>query len=211
MRGKFITFEGIDGVGKTTQVKRLQKYLRSKKVNTLVTREPGGTEVGKDIRRISSQQNSRNIDSRTELLLMFAARMQHLKEVIYPALNEKRWVLCDRFTDSSYAYQGGGRDIPFAEIQKIEAVTHKGFAPDLTVLLICNIEIAMQRIKERSGKKDHFENEPPEFFERVQQTYLKLVDDYPQRFVKVEADQPIDKVATEIQRAVSDRFSEFLL
>ena len=210
MQGKFITFEGIDGVGKTTQVKLLQKYLRSKGINMLVTREPGGTEIGRHIREILLRRELENMDSRTELLLMFAARVQHLKEVIYPALNEGAWVLCDRFTDSSYAYQGEGEGIPFEEIQKIEALTQEGFAPDLTVLLIGDIKIARQRVRERSGKKDRFESKPPEFFERVQQTYLKLADNDPRRFAVVEADQSIDEVATAIQRVVRERFSDFL-
>ncbi len=205
MQGKFITFEGIDGVGKTTQVKLLQNYLRSKKVNTRTTYEPGGTEIGGRIRKILLRQDSGDIDCRAELLLMFAARRQHLKEVIDPALNEGIWVLCDRFTDSSYAYQGGGKGIPFAEIQKIEALTHEGFAPDFTVLLICGIETCLRRVQ-----KDRFESEGFDFFERVQQTYLKLVDDDPRRFAVVEADRSIDEVAIAIRRVVSDRFSEFL-
>lgn len=205
MQGKFITFEGIDGVGKTTQVKRLQKYLRLKGINTLVTREPGGTEIGGRIREILLRQDLGDIDSRAELLLMFAARVQHLKEVIYPALNEGIWVLCDRFTDSSYAYQGGGKGIPFAEIQKIEAFTREGLTPDFTVLLICSIETCLRRVQ-----KDRFESEGFDFFERVQQAYLKLADDHPRRFAMVEANRSIDEVATAIRQVVRDRFSEFL-
>lgn len=210
MQSKFITFEGIEGVGKTTQIGFLQKYLQSKNVKTLVTHEPGGTEIGEDIRKILLDQNATSIDSRTELLLLFAARIQHLEDVIFPALRKKTWVLCDRFVDASYAYQGGGRRIPFEQIRKIEAVVQGNFIPDLTILLVCNVGICMQRVSKR-GKKDRFENEQLEFFERVQQTYVKLADDYPQRFAVIDADRPIDDVAIAIQKAANNRFPGLLL
>lgn len=205
LQGKFITFEGTEGVGKTTQIGLLQKYLQSKDIETLVTHEPGGTETGESIRKILKDPNATNINPYTELLLMFAARAQHLREVIYPALRTKTWVLCDRFTDASYAYQGGGRKIPFARIQKIEAVTQGDFTPDLTILLVCDVETCMQRVSRR-GKKDRFENEQPDFFERVQQTYAKLADDHPRRFAVIDADRPVDDVAVEIRKAVDRQF-----
>ncbi len=207
MQSKFITFEGIEGVGKTTQIGFLRKYLQSKNVKTLVTHEPGGTEIGEDIRKILLDQNVTSINSRTELLLLFAARIQHLEDVIFPALREKTWVLCDRFVDASYAYQGGGRGIPFEQIRKIEAVAQGNFTPDLTILLVCDVETCMQRVSKR-GKKDRFENEQLEFFERVQRTYIKLADDHPQRFAVIDADRPIEDVAIAIQKTANNRAPE---
>jgi len=205
LQSKFITFEGIEGVGKTTQIGFLQKYLQSKNVKTLVTHEPGGTGIGEDIRKILLDQNATSIDSRTELLLLFAARIQHLEDVIFPALRENTWVLCDRFVDASYAYQGGGRGIPFEQIRKIEAVVQGNFTPDLTILLVCNVETCMQRVSRR-GEKDRFENEQLDFFERIQQTYIQLADECPQRFAVIDADQPIDDVAIAIQKTANNRF-----
>ncbi len=205
--GKFITFEGIDGVGKSAQILLLEKYLQSKKIYTLITREPGGTEVGERMREILLHQVPAHLDSRTELLLMFAARAQHLKEIIYPALRRNQWVLCERFTDASYAYQGGGRGVPFSQIHKIETLVHEGFMPDLTILFTCKVQTGMQRIHRR-GKKDRFEKEQFEFFERVQRTYLQLATNYPKRFKVVNAEQEISEVASEIEKIINDRFAE---
>lgn len=208
-RGKFITFEGTEGVGKTTQIESLQEYLQSKKIKTLDTREPGGTKTGELIREILLDNKSTNLDSHAELLLMFAARAQHLKEVIYPALQKNIWVLCDRFTDASYAYQGGGRGVPLSGIQKIESVVQGDFRPDLTILLTCDIKTGMQRVAKR-GKKDRFENERLEFFEQVRDTYLQLAKDNPQRIRVVNADQAIDEVAIAVQTTANQRFPELL-
>ena len=208
-KGKFITFEGTEGVGKTTQINLLAKYLKTKNISCLITREPGGTKLGEQIRETLLAKSDRNIDVMTELLLMFSARAQHLKEVIYPALTENKWVLCDRFTDASYAYQGGGRGVPFVKIKLIENAVQDGFKPDLTILLSCNIEKGMQRVSKR-GDKDRFESEKIEFFVRVNNSYMDLAKNNPERFAVVDADQTIDKVALAVQAKCKQRFAELI-
>ncbi len=209
LHGKFITFEGTEGVGKTTQINLLEKYLNTKNINCVVTREPGGTLLGEKIRELLLSKNSESIDFMAELLLMFSARAQHLQEVIYPALKNNKWVICDRFTDASYAYQGGGRGVPFASIKMIENAVHSDFKPDLTILLSGDIESGMQRVSKR-GEKDRFEIENFEFFERVRKYYLKLAKNNAERFGLIDADQSIDKVAHAIQRRVKHRFAELI-
>ena len=207
-QGKFITFEGTEGVGKTTQIQLLEKYLKTKNIKCLVTREPGGTKLGERIREILLS-NDTDIDAMAELLLMFSARAQHLKDVIQPALKDNIWVLCDRFTDASYAYQGGGRGLPYANIRRIETAVQDGFTADLTILLSGDIESGMRRVAKR-GDKDRFELEEVEFFERVRHSYLNLAKANPQRFAVVDADQTIDKVALAIQTAMKRRFAELI-
>ena len=209
-QSKFITFEGTEGVGKTTQIKSLEKFLRTKDISTLVTREPGGTKVGERIRKLLLDQNSTGLDNSAELLLMFAARAQHLEEVIYPALRNNTWVLCDRFTDASYAYQGGGRGLPLTQIRAIESAVHGHFRPDLTILFTCDIESAMKRVNKR-GKKDRFEKEKLEFFKRVQQFYLLLAKDNPERIEVIDANQSIKEVASEVQNTVIGKFPQLLV
>lgn len=209
-QSKFITFEGAEGVGKTTQIKALEKFLRTKDISTLVTREPGGTKTGERIRKLLLDQKSTGLDNSAELLLMFAARAQHLEEVIYPALRNNTWVLCDRFTDASYAYQGGGRGLPLAQIRAIESVVHGHFKPDLTILFTCDIKSAMQRVSKR-GRKDRFEKEKLEFFERVQQFYLLLAKDNPERIEVIDANQSIEQVAEAVQKTVTSKFPQLLV
>lgn len=207
-QGKFITFEGTEGVGKTTQIQLLEKYLKTKNIQCIVTREPGGTKLGERIREILLS-NDTDIDAMAELLLMFSARAQHLKDVIQPALKNNIWVLCDRFTDASYAYQGGGRGLPYASIRRIETAVQDGFTADLTILLSGDIESGMRRVAKR-GDKDRFELEEVEFFERVRHSYLNLAKASPQRFAVVDADQTIDKAALAIQTAMKSRFAELI-
>ncbi len=208
-QGKFITFEGIEGVGKTTQIQLLSKYLKTKKIENIVTREPGGTNLGERIRDVLLDNNETAIDPLSELLLMFSARAQHLEEVIYPALKDNTWVLCDRFTDASYAYQGGGRGVSEAKIKKLEGIVQNKFIPNLTILLSGSIKVGMRRVAKR-GKKDRFEMEEIEFFERIQQNYLNLAQANSERFVVVDAEQSIDKVALQIQAATKQRFAELI-
>ena len=207
--GKFITFEGVEGVGKSTQIQLCEKYLKTKNISCLVTREPGGTELGERVREILLNNDGTDIDIMAELLLMFSARAQHLKEVIYPALKTNRWVLCDRFTDASYAYQGGGRGVSFAKIRRIESVVQDEFKPDLTVLLSGDIKTGMRRVSKR-GEKDRFELEKIEFFERVRDSYLSIAKANSDRFAIVDADQTIDKVAKSIQEAMKQRLPELI-
>ncbi|MBT8113331.1 MAG: dTMP kinase [Gammaproteobacteria bacterium] len=208
-QGKFITFEGTEGVGKTTQIQLLEKYLKTKNIKCLVTREPGGTILGERIRKVLLNNDAIDIDPMAELLLMFSARAQHLKDVIHPALKDNIWVLCDRFTDASYAYQGGGRGLPYASIRRIETVVQDGFTADLTILLSGDIESGMRRVSKR-GDKDRFELEKIEFFERVRHSYLNLAKANPERFSIVDADQTIDKAALAIQTAMKRRFAELI-
>lgn len=208
-QGKFITFEGTEGVGKTTQIQLLEKYLKTKNIKCLVTREPGGTILGERIRKLLLNNDALDIDPMAELLLMFSARAQHLKDVIHPALKDNIWVLCDRFTDASYAYQGGGRGLPYASIRRIETVVQDGFTADLTILLSGDIESGMRRVSKR-GDKDRFELEKIEFFERVRHSYLNLAKANPERFSIVDADQTIDNAALAIQTAMKRRFAELI-
>ena len=204
---RFITFEGTEGVGKTTQIQLLNEYLQSKNIKTVVTREPGGTIAGEKIRSILLDRDEKNISPSTELLLMFAARAQHLHEVIYPNLKNNTWVICDRFTDASYAYQGGGRGLPLNEIKQLEEIVHNSFKPDLTIFLDCEINIGMQRVIDR-GEKDRFENEEKEFYKRVYDMYMKIVNENQDRIKVVKADLPQKEVATKIQTIVNENFSE---
>ena len=204
---RFITFEGTEGVGKTTQIQLLNEYLQSKNIKTVVTREPGGTIAGEKIRSILLDRDEKNISPSTELLLMFAARAQHLHEVIYPNLKNNTWVICDRFTDASYAYQGGGRGLPLDEIKQLEVIVHNSFKPDLTIFLDCEINIGMQRVIDR-GEKDRFENEEKEFYKRVYDMYMKIVNENQDRIKVVKADLPQKEVATKIQTIVNENFSE---
>ena len=208
-QGKFITFEGTEGVGKTTQIQLLEKYLKTKNIKCLVTREPGGTILGERIRKLLLNNDALDIDPMAELLLMFSARAQHLRDVIHPALKDNIWVLCDRFTDASYAYQGGGRGLPYASIRRIETVVQDGFTADLTILLSGDIESGMRRVSKR-GDKDRFELEKIEFFERVRHSYLNLAKANPERFSIVDADQTIDNAALAIQTAMKRRFAELI-
>ncbi len=205
LRGKFITFEGTEGAGKTTQIRLLQEYLHSRDLDVRVTREPGGTRVGEQIRDVLLEPTAAPLDACTELLLMFSARAQHLAEVVYPALQEGAWILCDRFTDASYAYQGGGRGISDSDIEKIESAVHPGFQPDLTLVLDCALETAMQRVSRR-GEKDRFESESQDFFERVQAAYLKLAERDPERFAVIDTEAEIELVAARIRDIVDSRF-----
>ena len=207
LHGKFITFEGTEGVGKTTQIHLLEKYLNTKSIDCVITRERGGTTLGEKIRELLLSKNSESMDVMAELLLMFSARAQHLQDVIYPALKNNIWVICDRFTDASYAYQGGGRGVPFASIKMIENAVHSDFKPDLTILLSGDIKSGMRRVSKR-GEKDRFEIENLEFFERVRKYYLKLAKNNSERFGVIDADQKIEKVAHAIQERVKQRFAE---
>jgi len=208
-QGKFITFEGTEGVGKTTQIQLAEKYLKTKNIQCLVTREPGGTTLGENIRNLLLNKSHSNMEPMSELLLMFAARAQHLEEVIFPALKNNTWVLCDRFTDASYAYQGGGRGIPYTSIKRIADVVQDRFNSDLTILLSGDVEAGMSRVAKR-GEKDRFELEKIEFYERIRHHYLKLAKSDPQRIAVIDADQSIDKVALSIQAAMQKRLAELI-
>ncbi|MEQ1485100.1 dTMP kinase [Methyloglobulus sp.] len=194
IKGKFITLEGGEGVGKTTNVPFIKNYLQNLNIPVVVTREPGGTRLAEKIRDLLLQSNDESLTSHAEILLMFAARAQHLNHVIKPALAEGHWVLCDRFTDATYAYQGGGRGMALETIGWLENFVQGDLRPDLTLLLDVPVEIGMTRAKNRGGDLDRFESEQLHFFNKVRQVYLQQAQQYPDRIKIIKADQPLDDV-----------------
>jgi dTMP kinase len=196
-RGKFITLEGGEGVGKTTNLTFIKDYLQQQGITVTVTREPGGTALAEKIRQLVLDVDSESIAETTELLLMFAARAQHLQHVIEPALAQGNWVLCDRFTDATYAYQGGGRKVSIATIALLEQLVQGDLRPDLTLLLDAPTEIGMERAQKR-GTFDRFEAEKISFFTRVREMYLTRATEQPARIKVIQAHQPLIDVQSEI-------------
>ena len=200
-RGKFITLEGGEGVGKTTNLSFIQELLEAAGVSVIVTREPGGTRLAEKIRDLLLDNQGEDIAPTAELLMIFAARAQHIKHVIEPALQQGQWVLCDRFTDASYAYQGGGCGMDMHIINWLEQSVQGDLRPDLTLLLDAPVETGMKRAKCR-GKLDRFELEQQLFFEQVRQTYLQQAHTHKHRFKVINAGQSLPDVQNEISRAV---------
>jgi len=192
-RGRFISFEGGEGVGKTTQIGRLAAFLRERGIDVVVTREPGGTEVGEAIRGVLLDKSLPAMHPDTELMLMYGARVEHVHKLIRPALEAGSWVLSDRFADASHVYQGVGRGLDPARIKALDDWSLQGFAPDRTILFDMPVEAGMARVRSR-GATDRFEEEKLEFFERVRQGYLERAARYPERFVVINAAPPIDDV-----------------
>lgn len=197
--GKFITLEGIDGAGKSTQLNQLAQYLGEKGHKTLVTREPGGTPLGETLRKILLSQA---MHPETEALLMFAARREHLDRVILPALAEGAWVISDRFTDASFAYQGGGRGVSEEKLEILEKWVQDDLQPDLTLLFDIPVDIGRQRLAGIAAL-DRFEMEQQEFFQRVRQAYLKRASVYPDRIRVIDGTQAPGKIQQRIQEIVS--------
>jgi len=198
MKGQFITVEGIEGVGKTTNIEFIQQRLLEADKDVVVTREPGGTPLGEAIRGLLLDPEYTGMDSTCELQLMFAARAEHLARVIWPALEKGQWVLCDRFTDATYAYQGGGRGINTGVIARLEELVQGDFRPDITLLLDVPVEVGLARAGER-GKLDRFEQEKVEFFERVRQAYLDMARQYADRYRVIDASQPLEQVQQQLE------------
>lgn len=205
--GKFITLEGGEGVGKTTNVPFIKDYLLGKNIPVVVTREPGGTMMAEKIRDLLLHSNDEVVSSHAEILLMFAARAQHLKNVIKPALVQGTWVLCDRFTDATYAYQGGGRGMSLEIISWLENFVQEDLRPDLTLLLDVPIETGMARAKSRGGQFDRFESEQLHFFSQVRNAYLQQAQKYPGRIKVIMADQPLDIVQKEIIKTLTPLYT----
>ncbi len=189
--GKFITLEGIDGAGKSTHVNAIANWLRHRGHEVVVTREPGGTVLGEQMRSLVLGQP---MDAITEALLMFAARREHLIQVIRPALLKGTWVLSDRFSDASHAYQGGGRGVAAFALQWLDDWTTEGLAPDLTFLFDVSPEVAQRRLSLNTPHPDRFEKEQAIFFERVRNAYLSRASMYPERFCILDAEASPDKV-----------------
>jgi len=196
-RGRFITLEGLEGVGKSTHVEFVSGYLRARGLTVHVTREPGGTPEADEIRSTLLKVRGASFDPMAELLLMFAARALHVENVIRPALLAGTWVVCDRFTAASYAYQGGGRGIPAARIAALERMVLKGLKPDLTLLLDASVGVGMARVRGR-GSLDRFEQEQDAFFKRVRRVYLARARREPRRIKTVDAAGGLAEVQAEI-------------
>ena len=200
--GRFVTFEGIEGVGKSTQVQRAADWLRGRGLEVVVTREPGGTPLAEAIRRLVLEPQDDALDGVAELLLMFAARSVHLANLIEPALARGAWVLCDRFTDATEAYQGAGRGVPLEHVHALERIAQRGRKPDLTLLLDAPVDLAMERSRKRGGQTDRFEAEQSAFFERVRRGYLDIAAREPGRVVRVDASGQVESVAGPIRDAL---------
>lgn len=196
-RGRFVTFEGTEGVGKSTQLAMARQTLESAGVDVLVTREPGGTPMAESIRELLLAPREEPVNDLTELLLMFAARAQHLHGLILPALARGTWVLCDRFTDATYAYQGGGRGVPEERIAILEQLVQGDVRPDHVILLDAPVELGMARARSRS-EPDRFEQEQAAFFRRIRECYLERAQAQPLRYHVVDAGQPLDEVSRQV-------------
>ena len=198
MQGLFITFEGAEGVGKTTQIARATAHLRARGVEPLVTREPGGTPLAEKLRALVLDPGQGPVNATAELLLMFAARASHVAEVVRPALEAGRCVLCDRFTDASEAYQGGGRGVDRHWIRTLAGIAHPGLTPDLTVVFDAPATVANARLAGRSAGQDRIEAEDAAFFERVRAAYLAIAARDPQRVRLVDATRPEAEIAADV-------------
>jgi dTMP kinase len=201
-RGLFVTVEGGEGVGKTTNLKTLEQWLQAQGIPCVLTREPGGTPLAEDIRQLLLDKRDESVSPTAELLLIFAARAQHLQQVIEPALSAGKWVLCDRFTDATYAYQGGGRGMPAAGIAQLETLVQGELRPDLTLLFDAPVEVGMARVGQR-GELDRFEQEQVAFFEQVRQCYLSRARAEPGRFRVIDTDRPLNEIAGELESIMS--------
>jgi dTMP kinase len=201
MSGRFITFEGIDGAGKSTQIGAVADWLRAQGRVLALTREPGGTPLGERLRELILEQP---MNSSTETLLVFAARCEHLAQVIRPALARGEWVLCDRFTDATYAYQAGGRGLPARAIAQLEDWVHSDLQPDLTVLFDLDPAVAAQRLA-AARAADKFETETAAFFERVRAVYLARAAAAPARFLVIDAGRAPAEVSHELLMRLSER------
>ena len=203
MSGKFITIEGTEGAGKSTNLSSVEKVLNDFDISYIVTREPGGTAVGEELRSVLLKNESINISGQTELLLMFASRMQHINDVIKPALKLNKWVICDRFTDASYAYQGYGRQLNLSFISSLENLVHPDVQPDLTLILDVPVNIAMGRVHNR-GNLDRFEQEDVAFFNRVRAGYKEIAKNNIDRCREIDASKDLADVQAEVMQIIRD-------
>ena len=193
-RGKFITVEGIDGAGKSTQLEVIGALLKDRDINFISTREPGGTPLGEQLRELLLNKKELNIGATAELLMIYTARAQHISKIIRPALDKGVWVLSDRFLDSTYAYQGGGRNLIPEMIDRLKSIVHPDIDPDLTLLFDVEVEIGLSRVDQRSNHRDIFEEQNLEFKNRVRNNYLALANANPARIHIVDARKPIEHV-----------------
>ena len=205
-RGKFISIEGTEGAGKSTAVQFVKKHLQQSKIDVVWTREPGGTQLAEQIRNLLLHPMSyEEMEAETELLLMFAARAQHMKQCIIPALTSGKWVASDRFVDASYAYQGGGRKIKIKHIKSLDHWIVGDFYPDLTLLLDIDPKHGFERAEKRGTDKDRIEQEKMDFFVRIRHAYLKRAKQFPERIKLIDASEPLFIVENQI-RGILDVF-----
>ena len=200
-KGKFITIDGVEGSGKSTQIDLICSYLQRKGIDVVRTREPGGTDLGEKIRSLLLDVDNKEMHSDTELLLMFSSRNELIQNKIIPALNDGKWVVSDRFTDASFAYQGGGRMLSLDRIAKLENWVLGSFKPDLTFLLDISVEIGMTRVEARNAK-DRIEQEERVFFERVRSVFIERSKIYPDRIKLINAERSVDEIQTQIQSII---------
>ena len=189
----FITFEGIDGAGKSTQIEKLCNILKKREIDFVLTREPGGCEISEKIREIILSTES-NLGAVGELFLYFAARAEHVRQIIVPALNSGKWVICDRYADSTFAYQGAGRGLDVDKMKEINLFATQGVCPDLTVLLDIPVEISLKRREARGKSADRLEQNGGKFFEKVREYFIKLSQDEPQRFLVIDGTLDEDEI-----------------
>jgi dTMP kinase len=201
--GYFITIEGMEGAGKSSVVRFIEKYLIEKGIAFVSTREFGGTEIAEKIRKVLLDHHGEIMCHDTEILLAFAARAQHLANLIIPSLEQGKWVICDRFTDATYAYQGAGRGVPVERIASIETWVQGDLRPDFTLLLDLDAEIGLERVK-KARALDRIEAEKIDFFRRVRDCYLNLAKQYPQRYRIIDASCSLEKVAAAATRILDD-------
>ncbi len=199
--GKFITIEGTEGVGKSTSLNYIKDVLQQKGIVFITTREPGGTPIAEKIRELLLDKANTALCDDAELLLMFAARTQHLNELIIPALQSGQWVISDRFTDATYAYQGGGRGLPWEKIAQLEQWVQGDLRPDATILLDIPVEQGMERVRSR-GETDRFEEEQMSFFSRIREAYLRLARENPQRYYIIDTRPAIEVVYQQLDRVL---------
>jgi dTMP kinase len=204
VRGKFITLEGVEGVGKSTNLATIEKVLQSLNVDYIKSREPGGSSIAERIRALLLDPEAEPMSELAELLLVFAARAEHLEKVIRPSLENGVWVLCDRFTDATFAYQGGGRGLSTAIIDQLQALVQGDLRPDLTVILDLDPAIGLERARER-GALDRFEKEEQLFFNRVREAYLAIAAAEPKRCMVIDASKPLEQVGHDLVAALNER------
>ena len=196
---KFITFEGMDGAGKSTHLAWFADVLRERGIGVVVTREPGGTPLGEQLREILLNQP---MCIGTEAMLMFAARLEHIEQVIKPALRAGKWVISDRFSDASFAYQGGGRGMEWEKLAQLEQWVHPDLQPDLTLFFDVPVEVARQRLS-NNASLDRFEQEQADFFERVRAGYHKRIQQNPQRYAVIDGAKPLEQVKQQLETIVA--------
>jgi len=199
--GKFLTLEGTEGVGKSTNLAFVRDWLQARDIEVLMTREPGGTPLAEEVRALLLAKRAEPVDQTAELLLVFAARAQHITQVIKPALARGAWVLSDRFTDATFAYQGGGRGLDKNIIQQLEVMVQGDLRPDLTLILDIDVKQGLTRASQR-GELDRFESETLDFFERVRAAYRERAIANPARYTIVDAGQTLEKVQQDIDRVL---------